>query len=692
MIVLTQLAWSPADAAALAPSLRAALRIAEARDGRDESCLILLPIATLDSGVPTGESELATSMASLAASVRAYVAGAARVRRDDARTAMRGFVFGPDGRCHLWLSKCTPSLVLGFDDCAVESACPAEFQVAGLPIGQVGMLIGEDIHFATHARSLAFHGAELILNPSEECLDDDIALRAASRLGRAAENSACVATASATIRRMDGVDVGVPSATAFYSMAGRIVAARANEDFVFPDFDLQALRRARVNPHRSMPAIVRANVYARGYARAAATVGSLPSPAPQSVDEWRHEARRRFDRLYPASAGASNPAVAAVPAAAGVPAGVAPGLEDQYEALLVQHCARLIPLDRSVDAPALMQRNLDEALELAGSRANVPSVRLCVFPEFWLTGPGGIGGVQRTVADMQRLAIRYPGPVFDRISEFAQRHRVWMAFQNFEVHDRLPHRVFNSAFLIDDSGTLVHTYRKNQCADVWGLLPDTTPGSILSQYLDTFGDAALFPVAQTPLGRIANMICFDNMIPEVAHGLRQAGAEVILHSSSEPHGGAGREVWDTCRQLRAFENTCYVLSAIDGGEHLTHDSDHYTFFRRGHSRIVRFDGVVEGTVDGPGPVAFRVGVDLAALRRARANPRRNFALWDDAGLYAAHYAAEVGLPNDLWAGDPLTNPYAGASALRACISRYLERGIYVAPGQARARMSLPDSV
>jgi predicted amidohydrolase len=252
--------------------------------------------------------------------------------------------------------------------------------------------------------------------------------------------------------------------------------------------------------------------------------------------------------------------------------------------------------------------------------------------------------------------------------------------------------VFNSAFLIDDSGDLVHTYRKNQCADVWGLLPDTTPGSVLTQYLQLFGPSSLFPVADTPLGRLANMICFDNMVPEVAQGLRSAGAEIILHSSSEPHGGAGREVWDGARRLRAFENTCYLLSAIDGGEHLTHDSDVLTFFRRGHSRIVRFDGRVEGTVDGPGPVAFRVNIDLGALRRARANPFVNLGLWDDPVVYARHYAGDVGVPNNLWAKDPLYNPYEGARCLKERIDSYLARGIYVAPERAQSRASLPDSV
>jgi len=675
-LVLSQRGWAAADPAA---DLRASLRLAVAAARRTQlqpgPILVVLPLAApaaADAAVPK-EATLLAALGALAREAGAWLAGAAQVRPagdDGGPPATLAFLLGDDGEARLRTAKITPELVDGFDDSTSALGREAPYGVVSTPFGQVGLLPGEDILYHSHARALAFHGAELIVNSCRERSDDHHEIRQVARLARAGEHSCFVAVASPATARLGDVETTLPPATALYGLTGTAVRARGGEDFVFPDYDLQLLRRIRVNPHRSFPALVRANVYSRGYERAAAAA-SAGTP-PRDVAGWRAEAQRRLAQRQP-------------PPSRHV-------CEPQYEALLVQHCARLIPLDRSIDAAALMQRNLDEALELAGSRANLPSVRLVVFPEFWLTGPGGIGGVQRTVDDMARLAISYPNPIFDRIAAFAQRHKVYVAFQNFELHPRMPQRVFNSAFLMDDAGNLVHTYRKNQCADVWGLLPDTTPGSVLSEYLDVFGPDALFPVADTPLGRLANMICFDNMVPEVAHGLRRAGAEVILHSSSEPHGGSGREVWDAARRIRAYENGCYLLSAIDGGEHLTHDSDVLTFFRRGHSRIVRFDGSVEGTVDGPGPVAFRVAIDLSALRRARANPFTNLALWDDPAVYARAYAGDVGLPNDLWAGDPQVNPYSGGRELKRRIEGYLARGIYVAPGQPSARASLPDSV
>ncbi len=674
-LVLSQRGWRATHPVAdLGSALALAVEAVRRTQLQSGPVLVVLPLAAAPATAAAApeEAALLAQLGTLAREAGAWLAGAASLRRESgAVPSTVAFLVGDDGQLKLRADKITPELIDGFDDTTAASGREAAFAVAPTPFGQVGLLPGEDILYCNHARALAFHGAELIVNSCRERSDDLFEIRQVARLARAGENSCFVAVASPVSQLRGENQVALPGATALYALTGTAVRARAGEDFVFPDYDLQLLRRIRVNPHRSFPALVRANLYARGYQRAAAA--APPATAPRSADEWRAESRRRLEQRQP-------------------PPSKHARHEEQYEALLVQHCARLIPLDRSIDAAALMQRNLDEALELAGSRANLPSVRLVIFPEFWLTGPGGIGGVQRTVDDMARLAISHPHPVFERVGAFAQKHKVYVAFQNFELHPRMPQRVFNSAFLIDDTGNLVHTYRKNQCADVWGLLPDTTPGSVLSEYLDVFGPDALFPVADTPLGRLANMICFDNMVPEVAHGLRRAGAEVILHSSSEPHGGSGREVWDAARRIRAFENCCYLLSAIDGGEHLSHDSDVLTFFRRGHSRIVRYDGSVEGTVDGPGPVAFRVAIDLASLRRARANPFTNLALWDDPAVYARAYAGDVGLANDLWAGDPQVNPYAGGRELKRRIDDYVARGIYVAPGQAAARTSLPDSV
>ncbi len=660
MLILSQAAWSPRAAADLEKLVGAAKREATRQAFAPVKDLLLLLPHSPAGKAAMKESEAIAAIAQIAKAQGVFLAGSAVLHADGAAAPQSiGFLVSAAGETLLRTAKISPDLIEGFSDTTSAFGKPADFPIAKLPFAQVGILVGEDISYAQFARGLAWHGAEIILNPCIERADANFEMRGLARFGRAGENCAYIAVASPLTMDDDGQTVQLPVATAFYHWERQEVRAQGHETFVIPDVDMEALRRARATPQKSLPAILRADVYGRGYAKVAASV----TAAPTSRQGWLDFAAQQIAKESKATGPQREK------------------YEEQYDVCIIQSVPRLIPLGAN-NARDIMHRNLDEALELAGSRAAVPSMRLVVFPEFWLTGPGGIGGVQRTVQDLERVSITYPDPIFDKIGAFAQKYNVYVAFQNFEVHPKLPGRAFNSAFLISDKGDLIHTYRKNQCADVWGFLPDTTPGSILDKYLDLFGYDALFPVADTPIGRLANMICFDNMHPEVAFGLRRAGAEVILHSSSEPHGGDGRRAWDNARRLRAYENGCYMLSAIDGGEYTSVDADTMTYFRRGHSRLVNFDGLLQGTVDGPGPVVFRGHVDLAALRRARANPRTNLALWNDPAIYAAHYRPDIGFPSNGWAGDPYENPYLGAGKLREVIANYLRDGIYVPPSTA----------
>ena len=656
MLILSQEPWSAGDAGRISQLAGTAVTEARRREAKpDEWILLLLP----HSGVVQPEGAPFEALGGAAARHGIHLAGSLVVEPTGAGVATTvGFLFGPDGRQLIRTGKISPDLIEGFGERQALPASDASFPVAKLPFAQVGMLVGEDILFSHYARALTFNGAELILNPTMEAADTLTAARRMSRWGRATDSACYVASASPRAVDVDGMTLAVPTSTALYNWERELIAARADESLLFIELDIDLMRRKRQTPQGSLPAILRADVYAHGYRQWAKDAGDLPRPDSRAA--WLAEADRRLK----AEAERCGPKRETY--------------EEQYDICVIQTVPRLIPLGVN-NARQIIMNNLKESLALAESRAVVPSVRLVVFPEFWLTGPGGIGGVQRTVQDMERVAISHGDEVFAEIGAFAKRNKVYVAFQNFEVHEKLPGRVFNSAFLIDDAGELVHTYRKNQCADVWGFLPDTTPGSIFKEFVDLFGYDALFPVVDTPIGKIANMVCFDNMSPEVAFALRHFGAEVICHSSSEPHGAEGRSPWDNARRLRAFENTAYMISAIDGGEHVAEDSDLLTFFRRGHTKVINPDGSVQGVVDGPGPVVLRAHVDLTSLRRLRANPRTNYKIWSDMAAYAEAYSADVGFPSNLWAEKPYENPYLGAKALRGVIADYTARGIYVQP-------------
>ncbi len=213
-----------------------------------------------------------------------------------------------------------------------------------------------------------------------------------------------------------------------------------------------------------------------------------------------------------------------------------------------------------------------------------------------------------------------------------------------------------------------------------GFLPDTTPGSVFTDFVEQYGHDVLFPVVDTPLGQLAVTICFDMNFPETYRALAHRGAEVIIHPTSEPHN-RGRLGWEQGRQVRAFENLTYILSCGHGGEYFGSDQTVPTARARGYSRIVDFNGETQVVANGPGRVALPGTIELSALRRERAKPARNYLLWDDPSVYQQYYRqdAAMGLANDLWRDNPQTNPYRHGAQIQAVINRYNEKGIFKPP-------------
>ena len=646
MLIISQYSWTPSAPRVLGEHVRSTLKAFRQRSiETDPVPLLLLPLAEPDE-THVSFAELSAKLGEIAAKERTYLAGAAMVLDQDPDAAVTiGFVLSNTGEVLLKSPKISPDLVTGFRD-GFSSAIgrAAQFPVAVTPIGQVGVLPGEDILFAHYARSLCWAGAEVLLNPTAEISDHLYQARKTARIARAFENTSFIATASAATS-------GRPCASGLVDWMGDERSAIGSEDFVLPDLDIEKLRRRRNAVFGVQPLHLRARLFADGYRRLI-DKSSQSKKSPTTRVEWIEEARRRCP-----------------------PPQVAEDSIDQYDVILTQSVKKTI--QRGNDVDALRTENIMEAMKLPARLASNPANKLVVFSEFFMTGQGGHG--YRSPITLQRLAIRYPGPELELLQDFALKHKVYVAGSSFEIDDRLPGHVFNSAFILNDTGELIHRYRKIQCADVWGSLPDTTPGSIYDRYLDTYGYDFLFPVVDTPLGRLATMVCFDQAHPEVARMLTKYGAEIIIHPSSEGHG-SGRRGWDMARQTRAFENTAYMLSALPGGGYFdADDAKGITTQMRGHSKIVNFDGSLQGVADTSGACILSGTIDLKALRRARANPMTNLAIWDDPAVYVEQYAAEIGLPNNLWGDDPLENPYVGFGPLKKVLASYYERGIFVPP-------------
>jgi predicted amidohydrolase len=659
-MIIVQEHWNAADVARLAALLRAACAgepPAADPSGAPLPRLVLLPLA--DGGGEDGEAACLQRIGAAAAAADVVVAGAVRY---PAGTV--GFLVGRDGRPLLRSPKILPDLAEGFSDTPSALAAPAAFEVARLPLGQVAVLVGEDATAPQLVRAAMFRGAEIVLNPAREFTDDGFALRQQARMARAYENHLCLATASpAVLTRADGFQERLPPASALYDEWALPVRASGAESFLRVALDVEAVRRRRAEYFGNLCVSTRPTIYAPGY-RAAVAAQPARGASPTTRAGWAAEGERRAAQWR-----AAHP-----PRADAI---------DRYDILLGQVTPRHV-----VDAASAAQviaRNVDHALDVVGRFAAAPDTRLVVFPEFFLQG-----------SRLGRLPQLFPvaginlssSPHVERLARFAQQHRVHLCGAVLEIDDDWPGHLFNTAFILDDRGELIHRYRKIQCADVFGFM-DTTPGSILDRYLDRYGYEALFPVSDTRLGRLATAICFDMNFPELHRAVARRGAEVLLHPTAEPHN-IRRRAWENGRQVRAWENTMYVASAGLGGEYWEPDGE-LSLFSRGHSKVVNFDGTVQCVADGPGPVPLGGQIDLRALREARADATHCPLLWDEPAVYAAVYGDTVTIPDNLMRG-PDDRPYAGGRALNEAIARLTAAGVFVAPRAAAAGAATPGTL
>ncbi|MEQ8734885.1 MAG: nitrilase-related carbon-nitrogen hydrolase [Rhodospirillaceae bacterium] len=661
-MILVQTPWTPTT---LDQAVAAVITQALATLVEPEGALVLLPHADGSAAEACAEDDVKTALISLAKAHGVSLCGSAYVKTDSGLVQTIGYLAGPDGELLLRMPKIMPDLVEGFTDTTAGTSHPADFPVAMTAEGQVGILCGEDILSPHIVRSLVTSGAEVILNPSRERTDKHFEIRQKARQARSYENLAYVAVASPSAVAIDGATTKLPTATALAEMWGTEIRATSDESFLLGDIDIQSLRRRREEPMGNMPAIVRMRLYAHGYAQE----GSNAPPSPQSRNEWISTGQEKV-------APAANPARDAK------------DRMDRYDVLLGQTVTHVTTNPSNLIE--YRQRNLDNALYVAGPFAKSPGVKLVVFPEFFLTGAvSQLGSRSGHIAD--KIGISFPGPEADQLAKFAQDNNTYVSGGVFEYDPKWPERFFNSAFIFDDNGNLVHLYRKIHCADVFGRLPDTTPGSVYSEYVDRYGYDHLFPVADTPLGKLCTVICFDMNFGETHRAMVKRGAEVIIHPTSEPHN-VRRRGWDIARHVRAFENTAYLLTAGHGGEFRGGGLSFPGAMQRGYSKVVNYDGSLQCIADGPGAVPLVGSIDMLALRRARADIKSNLAAWDNPIVYAHKYAAERGIANDVWTGDPNVNPYEDAAEIKRMINIYQRDKVYIPSENSANTVAIDQSM
>jgi N-carbamoylputrescine amidase len=172
---------------------------------------------------------------------------------------------------------------------------------------------------------------------------------------------------------------------------------------------------------------------------------------------------------------------------------------------------------------------------------------------------------QKEDASLFDLAETVPGPSTEALSAVAKRAGVTVIVPLFER--RAPGLYHNSAAVIGPDGALIGLYRKMH-------IPDDP--AYYEKYYFAPGDLG-FTAFDTPVGRIATLICWDQWYPEGARLAALHGAVIAFyptaigwhpHEKAE-HGAAQRDAWRTVQRGHAIANGMYVAAVNRVGHERT---------------------------------------------------------------------------------------------------------------------------
>ncbi|HEX8398606.1 MAG TPA: nitrilase-related carbon-nitrogen hydrolase [Pyrinomonadaceae bacterium] len=266
------------------------------------------------------------------------------------------------------------------------------------------------------------------------------------------------------------------------------------------------------------------------------------------------------------------------------------------------------PLERSEmrQNTARMLSMIDSAV--LGSAPFLP-VKLVVFPEFAHAAP-----VYATAAELiKKLAVRIPNEHTELLEQKAREHNIYIQTGTMlEIDPKWKNALFNTTLLIGPEGVL-YKYRK---VNTW------IPFEVHTSPHDIEGyDETLFPVAETPIGRIGAAICYDWLFPEAIRQLAANGAEVLVRVSAymDPwNATAPMDWWTVINRARAIENTAYVVASNQAAS-----LKHYPPYSwSGGSQVVDFEGrILADASPGPGERIVVAPVDISALRHERETRR-----------------------------------------------------------------------
>ena len=166
------------------------------------------------------------------------------------------------------------------------------------------------------------------------------------------------------------------------------------------------------------------------------------------------------------------------------------------------------------------------------TRVAAQGANLAVLPEMWSSG--------FSYKNLNELALRTQG-IVEELLELSARLKLVIIGSMPEPNGE---KVFNAVYVIDN-GSLAGVYRKMHLFSLLG-----------EERAFSGGDSWL--LAETSIGTVGVIICYDLRFPELSRRLAVEGAQVICVPAQWPK--PRQEHWRTLLRARAMENQLFIVA------------------------------------------------------------------------------------------------------------------------------------
>jgi predicted amidohydrolase len=191
------------------------------------------------------------------------------------------------------------------------------------------------------------------------------------------------------------------------------------------------------------------------------------------------------------------------------------------------------------------------------AEAAASGAQLVVFPETWLPGYPIWLDVSRDVAlwdhapvkavyrRMADNSVAIPGDASAALANAARDNGVTLVVGVTERVDAGAGQgtLYNSILTFGPDGTLLNHHRK--------LVPTYTERMVWGT-----GDAAGLRSADTPVGKVGALVCWEHWMPLARHAMHESGEDIHVALWPTVH-----EMHQVASRQYAFEGRCYVLAA-----------------------------------------------------------------------------------------------------------------------------------